>query len=161
MNLYEIDIAYRMVLEKAKAAAEENEGIIPDDLSMELDAIEMTRDLKIENIVKAYKNEIALADMINSELKSLQSRIKSHENSADWLKKWLSMFIAQGEKFEFGSGKISWRKSSSVIIDESVLPDEYWKITKSPMKTEVKEAIKKGITIAGASIEEKQNIQIK
>jgi hypothetical protein len=148
-------------LERAKAIAEENQGVIPDDLSAELDAIEMTREQKIENVVKAYKNESALADMIKAEIKALQSRISSHESGSEWLKKWLSMFVQVGEKFEFGSGKISWRKSSSVIVDETKLPDEYFKVVRSPMKSEIKDAIKAGTTIPGALIEEKQNIQIK
>jgi len=161
MNLFEIDSIYRNVLDRAKAIAEENEGVIPDDLSAELDAIEMTREQKMENVVKAHKNESALADMIKDEIKTLQSRFASHENSAEWLKKWLSMFVSPGEKYEFGSGKISWRKSSSVIVDETQLPDEYFKVVRSPMKSEIKDAIKAGATIQGVSIEEKQNIQIK
>jgi len=161
MNLYEIDSIYHGVLDRAKAIAEENEGVIPDDLSAELDAIEMTREQKIENVVKAFKNESALADMIRSEIKTLQSRIASHDSSAEWLKKWLSMFVQIGEKFEFGSGKISWRKSSSVVVDETQLPDEYFKTVRSPMKAEIKDAIKAGATIPGATVEEKQNIQIK
>jgi hypothetical protein len=162
MNLYEIDTVYQGILTQAKEAAEQNDGIIPDDLSAKLDAIECTRDLKMENVVKAFKNEAALSDMIRGELKALQQRIKSHDSAAEWLKKYLGNFVKEGEKREFSCGKISWRKSSPVIIDDlKAIPEQYIKVEYSAMKTEIKEAIEKGETITGAHIEQKQNIQIK
>ena len=162
MNLYDIDAIYQQILAEAKDRAEENDGIIPDDISAKLDAVECTRDLKMENVVKAFKNEAALADMIRSELRALQQRIRSHDSAAEWLKKYLSNFVKEGEKREFSCGRISWRKSSPVIIDDiKALPEQFIKIEYSPMKTEIKEAIEKGEAVNGAHIETHHNIQIK
>lgn len=59
---------------------------------------------------------------------------------------------------------ISFRKSEETVIDDiNFLPKEYLteKITYSPNKTKIKEAIKNGEEVQGAHIEVKQNIQIK
>ena len=60
--------------------------------------------------------------------------------------------------------KLSFRKSESVsIFDEEAIPSEYKKevVSVSIDKTEIKKAIKEWKEIPGATITEKQNLQIK
>ena len=59
--------------------------------------------------------------------------------------------------------KIGFRKSVSVKVDENALPAEYFTIKedKQPDKTAIKAALLGGAVISGATLEEKQNIQIK
>ena len=67
-------------------------------------------------------------------------------------------------ELDFGvQGKISYRKSSSVVVDEETLPEKYFnsKIVKTPDKVRVKEAIGKGEKVKGAYIQVTQNIQVK
>lgn len=163
-NLYEIDGMYQQALAEAKEQAEQNEGVIPDDLAMKLDALEMTRDIKIENSIKYYKNENAVADMLDAEIKSLQSRQRSHRSHADWLKKYLGMVMKPGEKPEYSCGKIGWRRSEALIIlNPALIPDEFCKIERTPLKDAITKAIKAGTTSFGETvkIEERNNIQIK
>ena len=58
---------------------------------------------------------------------------------------------------------IYWRKSTVVEIQTMTdsLPAEYVKIEKTPMKAEIKEALKCGEKIDGCFLVEKQNVQIK
>lgn len=68
-----------------------------------------------------------------------------------------------GEKFEAPRVAISWRKSEAVkILDESMIAPCFWK-TPAPQldKMSIKATIKSGQAVPGATLEEKQNIQIK
>lgn len=162
MNLYEINSAYQEALNEAMEAAEQNDGLIPDDLDDELEEIGIEREQKIQSCIGYYKNENAIADMLEAEIKALTARKHAHESHAEWMKNYLSKNVSQGEKFEYAIGKISWRESESVrIVDETAIPEEFIKIERSPKKKDIKDAIKKGFAVTGAEIEKNQNIQIK
>lgn len=68
-----------------------------------------------------------------------------------------------GEKFETPRVKGYWRKSESVTIDVPAqeLPEEYLRIKAEPDKTSIGAALKKGISIPGASIVVNNNLIIK
>lgn len=60
--------------------------------------------------------------------------------------------------------ELSYRKSEAVILtDEEAIPAEFKKekITVSVDKTEIKKALKAWLEVAGASLETRQNLQIK
>ena len=161
MNLYEIDSAYQAAQDRAEAYAAEHNGEILPEFDVELTALEMERDKKIENTIKYYKNQLALADMIDAELDALKARAKAHRNNADRNKQYLGGIIEPGQKQEYGCGKISWRKSERVeVTDINALPESFIKVEKSAMLTEIKAALKQGV-ILPARIVENQNIQIK
>ena len=104
-SLYEIDQQYKLLFDQAKAEAEENNGQIPDDLAAKLDAVEMTREIKIENCIKYYKNESALANMIEMELDALERRIKAHEGHALWMKQYLASVIEGATRLSYRAEK--------------------------------------------------------
>ena len=65
-------------------------------------------------------------------------------------------------KFQTGLFKISLTKSESVnIVDESVIPKEYKKVKYEVSKTDIKNAIKNGVQVAGAEIKENHSITIR
>ena len=162
VTLYDIDERYKLLLAQAKDEAERNEGIIPDTLSDQLDALEMTRDIKIENSIKYYKNESAVADMIAAEIDSLQQRQRQHKRTAEWMKYYLAQFVKVNEKPEYSCGKISWRKSKAVLISDSALvPDMFCKIERIPQKDSIKKELENGRIVSGATIEERNNLQIR
>ena len=153
MNLYEID---REIL----GCVDMETGEIIDD--GRLDRLQMEKEKKIENIACWYKNLKAEEGAIDSEIKNLNARKVAAGNQAERLKEYLSGYL-DGEKFKTARISISYRKSESVVIeDTSNIPTEYL-VTKEPepSKTKIKEAIKGGLTVPGAHIEQKQNIQIK
>lgn len=137
----------------------------------DLDKLQMDRETKIENIGLYYKDLTAEAAAIKEEIRTLQARAKTAETKAESLKRYLSLQL-QGEKFKTSRLAISYRRSTAVRIeDDTVLLDylrsrdmDQYLTFKDPVinKTALKSAlIEGGIEIPGASLEEKQNIQIK
>jgi hypothetical protein len=155
MKLYEI-------MQELELALTPNEdGEITQEQIDAFEQLELAKNEKIENIACWIKNLRADADGIKAEEKSLVDRRRAKENQADRLAGFLSQ-ILQGDKFESARCKISFRKSEQVeITDEENLPEEYWKIKREVSKTLIKDAILAGQKVKGASLVEKQNIQIK
>jgi hypothetical protein len=161
-TLYEIDQAYQAAQDRADEYAAEHGGEMLPEHDMALTALEMTRDMKIETTIKFYKNQIALADMVESELEALKNRAKAHRNAAERVKSFLAQILRAGEKPEFGAGKVSWRESSRVIVDNTdLVPKEYIKVETSIKVQEIKNAIKSGEVFDFAHVEKFQNISIK
>jgi hypothetical protein len=112
-------------------------------------------------VIKEAENHISL---IEAEIKRLQEMKKVQQNKVERLKETVlnAMNIYGIEKINSPFLIISIRKSESVEIGEG-LPMEYMmeKTTFTPDKTRIKNAIKAGENIVGATIKENQNLQIK
>ncbi len=153
MKLYEID---NMIL----ACIDEETGEILNEEMLENLLIEKSR--KIENIALWYKNEKAEAEALKAEIKILSERAKRAEKRAESLKIYLDNVLG-GDKFRTSRVSVSYRKSSSVEVDDVYkIPDEFLTYkTPEPKKTMLKEAINNGQTFEGVRIVEKMNIQIR
>ena len=68
-----------------------------------------------------------------------------------------------GQKFSTARVAISYRKSVSTEVDSEAVAKKWCrkKITYTPDKTAIKEALLSGLKIKGCRLVEKQNIQIK
>ena len=120
-----------------------------------------TRDNKLDNIERLKREFEAGANALDSEIKRLQSFKKQKEKSIENLTN-LQMILTQGEKIETSLYKFSTRKSKSVnIIDESLIPDDFFKIKKEVSKSEISKAINSGIDVSGAEIVEKTSLTVK
>ena len=127
-----------------------------------LEKIMQDKASKIESVACWYKNVIAEAEAIKAEIANLTARKKHDEKLAESLKIYLSNAL-DGEKFKTAKVSISYRKSSSVEVDDVYkLPDDYltYKMPE-PKKAMLKTAIKSGQKFEGVRIVEKNNIQIK
>lgn len=153
MNLYEID-------ERILDCVDVETGEIFDIDKFEELTIE--REVKIENICLWIKNLTAEAEAIKAEKLNLEARQKAKTNKIDSLKKYISTYL-EGSKFETARVKVSFRKSESLEYEDIYkIPEEYLKYKEPEVnKTELKNALKKGLKVEGVSIVEKQNIQIK
>lgn len=153
MNLYEID-------ERILDCVDVETGEIFDIDKFEELSIE--REVKIENICLWIKNLTAEAEAIKAEKLNLEARQKAKNNKIDSLKKYISTYL-EGSKFETARVKVSFRKSESLEYEDIYkIPEEYLKYKEPEVnKTELKNALKKGLKVEGVSIVEKQNIQIK
>lgn len=135
-------------------------GEILDD--EKLQELQMEKSEKIENIALWIKNLESETKAIKDEINVLRERNELKERKIEKLKQYLTGNVEK--KFETSKVIISYRKSVSVnITDESKLEEKYikTKIETSVDKMAIKEAIKNGITVSGAELIEKQNIQIK
>jgi len=152
MNIYDIN-------RKIESCVSEEGEVIDEEM---LSALLMAKEEKIENVACWIKNLTAEAEAIKAEKERLAERQKQAEAKVESLKKWLA-FALDGEKFTTARVAISYRKSVSVQVDESLLDKKYMKekVTYTPDKTALKKALQAGENIQGAYLEEKQNLQIK
>lgn len=153
MNLYQIN-------EEIMECVDTETGEIID--CERLDALQMERDVKIENIALWIKNLRSDVEALKAEEQALAGRRKAAENKAESLKKCLTRYLA-GQKFSTAKVAVSFRRTSSVnITDLSVLPGQYLRYKDpEPDKTAIKNAVKAGETVAGAEIVSGQSISIK
>lgn len=160
MKLYEIAEA----IDNFEMEFDEDGVLINED---ELNALNVDRDTKRENIALVIKNKEAEKQAISNEKKTFASREKTLTREIDWLKNYLA-FDLKGEPFKTPRVVITFRKSESVeILNEDAVPDSYLdiKVVRTPMKDEIKKRLKeaeaKGEEIAWAKLDKKNNIQVK
>lgn len=161
-KLYELD---QKINELIANSIDPETGEVSDGFIEKLDALNMERNEKIDNIMRLYKNLISDAAGWEAEEKRLSELKKSAKNRAESLKNYLSRYMEAGvEKFTSEHGEIGWRKSEKVVVqDVDTLPEEFKKV-KVEVKADLislKNALKEDRKIDGVSLEEHQNIQIK
>lgn len=157
MNLYELN----KTIADFDLVVDEETGEVMN--AEELDALELERDVKVENIALWIKDLGAEAAAIKAEEQSLAKRRKTAENKAEWLKGYLQDAL-EGEKFKTARVAISYRTSEAVeITDADAIPEAYLTIKTEvkPDKKAIKDAIKDGGTIAGAELIRRTSLQIK
>lgn len=127
-----------------------------------LQELQMSFNDKVEGIALWIKNLLSDAEAIKAEKDKLAERQKVCENKAKNLKEYLNVFL-EGQKFKTPRVSISYRKSKSVdVSDISLLDNEYLKFKEPEAdKTKLKKALEAGEIIEGATLIEKNNIQIK
>lgn len=120
----------------------------------------------LEKLCKVRQNRKAEIDALKAEEERIKQKRKYAENSLDWLEDYIAnIFKLSGEKKGvYGTFTLSFRKSVKCIIDENVFDDERFQTIEEIRnidKNAVKKALSEGEVIAGASLEENQNLQIK
>ena len=126
------------------------------------DELQMARDEKIENIGLWIKNLNSEALAYKAEKDSFAEKQKRAENKAESLKKYLDSVLA-GSKFKTTKLEVSYRKSTSVSIDEDKLSKEYKQevISYKVDKRDIGDKLKAGEVIEGAELVENNLIRIK
>ena len=154
MTLFELNDALR----NFNLEIDEETGEILN--AAELDALEMQRDEKIENIALWIKNLKAEAEAVKKQKDVFYQREKALTNKAERLKEWLASNL-NGEKWKSDRVVLSWRKSESVAVDDDFNDDRFITYEPKISKTAIKEALKNGEEVTGARIVENNSLQIK
>lgn len=130
-----------------------------------LDSIDWNSDYenKVENYIKVMKNLEADVEARKNEIKRLTELNKADEKKKDHLKETLSasMILTGHERVDTPLFKVSFRKSQAVEVNELVLPESYKVATWKPDKKRLKEDLKNGLEIVGASLVERKNLSIR
>lgn len=129
----------------------------------DLDALNLAKETKIENIGLWVKNLEAEKEAVKHEKDNFADREKRLGKKIESLKGYLG-YALQGQKFSTPKVAVSFRKSESVLVkDEYLVPDKYCEFTmvRKPNKTNLKKALKDGEEIMGVELVEKQNVNIK
>lgn len=158
MKLYEIDNAILDCIDLETGEVIDTER---------LDALNMERDAKIENVVCWIKDLKAEAEAIKVEKQKLAERQKVAENKAESLKKWVAYALG-GQKFSTAKCSVSFRNTESVEVTEEgleALMKEHDELltykAPEPNKTAIKQALKDGLTVAGVELVRNTNVIIK
>ena len=130
-----------------------------------LDSIdwETEYETKVENYIKVMKNLEADVEARKNEIKRLTKLNKADEKKKEHLKDTLSasMSLTGHERVDTPLFKVSFRKSQVVEADETVLPEAYKIATWEADKKRLKEDLKNGLEIIGASLVERKNLSIR
>lgn len=165
MNIYQIDAAIQACLDMDTDELVDMEtGEI-----ISLDALQMEREKKLENVACYIKNLTADADALKAEKDALAKREQAARKKIDSLKKYLTDNL-RGEKLNTTRAAISFRKSEAVEFANPELfvvwaaechNDLLTYKAPEPNKTAIKQYLKAGGTLQGATLVERQNISIK
>ena len=160
MKIYEIDAQIEEIL---ASAVDENGEVDPDAMA-QLEALQMERDSKTENLACVVKNHRATAEAIKAEIKALTQRAKDEEAQADRAAEYLR-FILKGERISTGKVFVSYRTTQSVEISDDFwfgAKDEFLRYADpEPNKAAIKAAIKAGEVVPGACLISKTSMIVK
>lgn len=128
----------------------------------ELDALQLEKNVKVENLCLLIKNLKADAVAYKAEKDSFEKKRKASERKAEYLQGYIQYILA-GEKFKSDRVTVSYRKSEQVECADMLMVDPDYLRFKEPEldKKKIKDAIKAGVEVKGCQLVERQNIQIK
>ena len=126
------------------------------------DSLQMEREEKIEGIALYIKDLKAEAEALKAEKLAFAERQKVAENKVESLKNYLA-YALKGQAFKSTKAVVSFRKTQQVDIPDIHKLDENFLRYKDPEadKTAIKEAIKAGQTVKGATLIENTSVIIK
>ena len=165
MNIYDIDKRIQACLDMDTDELVDMEtGEI-----FSLDALQMEREQKLENVACYIKNLTADADALKAEKDALAKREQAARKKIESLKKYLTDNL-HGEKLTTTRAAISFRKSEAVEIANQdvfvVWPSECHNSlltcrAPEPNKTAIKQFLKAGGSLPGVALVERLNVAIK
>jgi Tfp pilus assembly protein FimV len=118
----------------------------------------------LQSHLEAYKVVCTELEPLQTQLKELQEQVKQRLAKQAELEKSIDAEMQNiGEQKVFmWNFAVSYRKSSALkVFDETLIPAQFFVNVPKRLDTEIKKAIQNGELIAGAEIEERQNLQIK
>ena len=153
MKLYEIDQAILNCIDL------ETGEIIDTE---QLDKLTMERKAKLENVACWIKELKVEAEALKAEKQRLAERQKVAENKMESLKNYLA-YALDGQAFKTVRASVTFKKSQAVEIVDIYKLDENYLRYKEPEadKTAIKEVLKQGKTVAGATLVENTSVIIK
>lgn len=161
MSLYQIDANIESILNGFEVVDEETGEIYGVDA---LEALQMVRDEKIENIACFIKNQSAFIGDLKAEEEVLAARRKAAENNVERLKAYLMQSL-NGQKFQSARAAVSFRSTTAVkITDAGKLYTDYLREIPAkiePDKKKIGDALKAGKTVDGAELETRMSCIIK
>lgn len=156
-NLYEIDTKIMECM--ANCIDPETGEIINTE---QLEALQMERQTKLENVALYIKNLKADAAMYKAEKQAFAERQAAAERKAESLTEWLKKAL-DGQKFKTEKAEVNFRKTQKVeVIDIWELNEDFVKYSDPmPDKAAIKRAIKAGEEVNGAKLIDDISVSIK
>lgn len=152
------------------AMMEENGGEVNDEIMEDLAIRRENFQTKAEAYAKFILKLESEAEQAAAEIKRIQALKKAKENTVIRLKETLlsalMVFTEEDSKgirrYETPLAKLSTRKSTAVeILDDTIIPDDFWVIKKEVSKSTIGQAIKDGAEVPGAQLKENISLAIR
>ncbi|MCH4010565.1 MAG: siphovirus Gp157 family protein [Furfurilactobacillus sp.] len=159
-TLYELDSNYQRVL---SLIGEVDDPKMLDDT---LEAIAGGIEDKSANYAVVIKETNSTLAKYDAEIKRLQAERKRIANNQKYMKQFLlnSMNLANIKKIESVRGSVRIQKNpvKLMVNDESLLPDKFFTIheVKELNKSQLKDALKNGLEVNGAHLEQGESLRI-
>ena len=162
-QLYDIAERYKNLEELAENEDLDKETIA--EIFKAKDSVNGEMKIKYENIGRLIRNLTAKAEMIGKEEKFLTAKKKRAEKNIKNLKLYLydCLKLTNKQKIETDLFKISIQKNQPALIINDVfsVPDEYFHNEKVLDKDLLKEKLKEGLEITGASLKQSESLRIR
>lgn len=135
------------------------------DLNAALENIDDEIETKADNIAKVLRDFDGDIEALKSEEERLAKKRKAIENRQRQLKEYLQNAMLALDKRKFKTDLFSFniqRNAPSLkILDESKIPDDYYKIEKKLNKNDLKEAVKNGLFEDAAELVQTESLRIR
>lgn len=135
------------------------------DLNSALENIDDEIETKADNIAKVLRDFDGDIEALKSEEERLAKKRKAIENRQKQLKEYLqnAMLVLDKRKFktDLFSFNIQKNAPSLRILDESKIPEDYYKIEKKLNKNDLKEAVKNGLFEDAAELVQTESLRIR
>lgn len=135
------------------------------DLNAALENIDDEIETKADNIAKVLRDFDGDIEALKSEEERLAKKRKTIENRQKQLKEYLqnAMLVLDKRKFktDLFSFNIQKNAPSLKILDESKIPEDYYKIEKKLNKNDLKEAVKNGLFEDAAELVQTESLRIR
>lgn len=156
MNLYELTEIYQNLLDL---------DLEEEDLQVHLKNINDAIETKAENIAKVLRDLNAEAEAYKEEIERMTMKKQRVENRMKNLKSYLEEAMRDVNKLKFKTRLFSFaiqkNAPSLKILDESKIPEEYFKIERKLNKQDLKEAVKKGLYPEAAELVQGESLRIR
>ena len=135
------------------------------DLNSALENIDDEIETKADNIAKVLRDFDGDIEALKSEEERLAKKRKAIENRQRQLKEYHqnAMLVLDKRKFktELFSFNIQKNAPSLKILDESKIPEDYYKIEKKLNKNDLKEAVKNGLFEDAAELVQTDSLRLR
>lgn len=145
----------------------ENLENIDDEVAVSaaMDSVDAALEEKLESTAKVIRNLEAEADGLEAEEKRLKARKMAVRNRIESIKGYVQGNLEAMGKDKVTSGIFKWSIQANApsvnILDESLIPDDYWKIERKPMKTEIKKAMEAGELTEGVELVRTKSLRLR
>lgn len=135
------------------------------DLNSALENIDDEIETKADNIAKVLRDFDGDIEALKSEEERLAKKRKAIENRQKHLKEYLQNAMLVLDKRKFKTDLFSFNIQKNVpslkILDESKIPEDYYKIEKKLNKNDLKEAVKNGLFEDAAELVQTESLRIR
>ena len=154
MKLYELTEAYNNLLD-----------LELEDVGPHLEILEDEIGIKLENLAKVIKTFEGENLAYKAEEERISAKRKRNENKIKSLKIYMQQNMEALEikkiKTDLFSFGIQKNRASVRILDESKLPEDYFQVTRNPMKADIEKALKEGLLTDAAELVQTESLRIR